>query len=749
MKGTLFSADFIKDSSDNLRLLELNTDTGIVSHQINQIDWQSVIDLISTNSITDIDVIYKPTIHQHIVNAFSSSVEASPLSISSFNLHPEDANTIYPTSVTDSDSKFILRIAYDESAIFDSTYCKERINVYKLYADATSSDDISQFYYSSSVDGIYNTLNYEINPSHIPDAAIKDASHAPNPIDFYKLGHSEQSNADRWTNFIEENKQENKLIEQFYYNSASLENDKLTSYRTFYIVYGSNLDLLHLYSYKNTAIFEAPTDISSEVDDTIYGNRLADYHYYEYTTNTYKFDGSGLLSTDVIQMADDSYKALIDIEVGDSIKSFYVSGSPQVEDDYSTMNWNYDGSEFPSGSYVTSSAVVFRNVENLVYHGLIELVVDNDSQFSGMVKQFLVYDSGSNTTCFKHAVELDPSVHYFYDYNGNLIDLDEANFYVTSDSNIKIVELDVENTDTYIISGSTAFNAVVSHNSPCFVAGTEISLANGDTKNIEDVQVGELVLTYNHNSNEIEHKEVENIIHKTVDSTVKYTFNNGDVLQCTLDHPLYSIDGQYVSYKPEQSKIQYGLDVGQIEVGTKILVEDNSSLQITSIEEIDERVIVYNLHDVKDNHNFFANKMLVHNRCFVAGTKIALLNGDTKNIEDITIGEEVLTYNEQSGVNESGIVGELKQHEVDSVIRLTFDNEIITITTHEHPFFVDGKGWVKASELEPLDVCKKVDGSESLVSTVEEINESHMVYNLLSVGQNHNFYANQILVHNK
>ena len=50
MKGTLFSADFIKDSSDNLRLLELNTDTSIVEAQIPNVDWTGLIDILNENS---------------------------------------------------------------------------------------------------------------------------------------------------------------------------------------------------------------------------------------------------------------------------------------------------------------------------------------------------------------------------------------------------------------------------------------------------------------------------------------------------------------------------------------------------------------------------------------------------------------------------------------------------------------------------------------------------------------------------
>ena len=750
MKGTFFSADFIKDSNENLRLLELNTDTSVIAEQIDNVNWQELIDTISGSAINQLNIIYKTVIHENLVNSLTNEV-GSQLPDLVISQHAEDASTIYPTSIADNESEYTLRLAYDEAALFDSYYCANRLNSYKLFISSSNSgsDYIAEHYYSSSTD-FHNTLTYQINDGVIPDVALKDLNEASNPISFHKLGHSEQTNQERWEGFISESAGNLKLIEQYHYHSSSVDSSNtISSYRTFFIAHGDELDTINVLSYKNNALFDLPSNITSEVDDLLYVNKLKDYHYYEYTTNAFKIDGGGLLSTDKIQLADGGYSTLADIEVGDSIKSFFISGSPQVEDDYDTLNWNYSGSVFPSGSYVTSSNVVFKNTETLHYHGLVEYVVDGDSQFSGTSKQFLVFDSGSGLTGYKHVSELDPNVDYFYDFQGNLIDLDEVNYYITTDTNIQIVELDVEDTDTYIISGSTSFNNVVSHNNPCFVAGTEISLANSDVKNIEDIQVGDLILTYNHKSNEIENKEVQNIIHKNVDSTVKYTFDNDDTLECTLDHPLYSIEGQYVSYKPEQSKLQYGLEVGQTEVGTKILLQDGSSLEITSIEEKHGKVKVYNLHDVKDNHNFFANKFLVHNRCFVAGTKITLVDGDVKNIEDVVIGEEVLTHNEESGENEKGIVGELKSHEVDSVIRLTLDNENIIITTHEHPFFVNNKGWVKAGELQSLDVCKKVDGSESLISTVEVLDETHIVYNLLSVSENHNFFANEILVHNK
>lgn len=749
MKGTFFSADFIKDANGDLRLLELNTDTAIVPDQISSVNWQPFLDVLSANSLTDIHIIYKPVFHSKLVTQLSDAISNSGISGVTVSLHSEDQNTIYPTVVEDAANKFVLRLVYDESAIFDSEYCRDRVNTYILYYDNSEQNFVTEFYYSSSL-GVYDSLSKNINPLNIPDVSVKDTTESFNPINFYKLGYSEFTNTERWDGFINEVKSEDKIIEQFHFHSSSVDgNNHLTSYRTFFIVYGPDLTTINIHSYKNTTMFDLPVDISEEVSDIVYGNKLGDYHYYEYTTNSFKVDGAGLLSTDKIQMADDTYKALGDIEVGEKIKSFFISGSPQIENDYDTMNWSYEGSSFPSGSYVTSSTVVFKNTEYLHYNALLEFVVDGDSQFAGTSKQFLVYDSSSNSTSYKHAVELDPSIHYFYTYNGGLVDLDEANYYVTSDANIQIVELDVEDTDTYIISGSTAFNAVVSHNNPCFVAGTKITLKDGTQSNIEDVVIGTEVLTFNFTAKKVESRKVQGVNKKIVSRAVKYTFDNGTSLTATHDHPLYAKDKQWVSSDPQFTFTKYQLHTNPIEIGDQIFKLDGTYNTVSNIEEVNESVVVYNLVAVESNHNFYANEFLVHNRCFVAGTEISLLDDDVKNIEDVQVGEEVITYNEETGLHEVGVVGELKQHQVDSVIRLTLDNENVIVTTHEHPFFVEGKGWVKAGELEPLDVCKKIDGGEALISSVEELKETHTVYNLLSVSKNHNFYANGILVHNK
>jgi hypothetical protein len=135
--------------------------------------------------------------------------------------------------------------------------------------------------------------------------------------------------------------------------------------------------------------------------------------------------------------------------------------------------------------------------------------------------------------------------------------------------------------------------------------------------------------------------------------------------------------------------------------------------------------------------------------CFTPGTQISLFNGSTKNIEDVVKGESIITYNELDNKNEEGIVGDVSSHEAESIIIITFNDGNIINTTEEHPFYVKEKGWVKASKIEVNDICQDIKGDDIIVSSITTEIKLTTVYYLSSVSNNHNYYANGILVHNK
>lgn len=94
---------------------------------------------------------------------------------------------------------------------------------------------------------------------------------------------------------------------------------------------------------------------------------------------------------------------------------------------------------------------------------------------------------------------------------------------------ITIMAGNVANPDTYKLYNDAGCDFVrvgIGGGSACFVAGTKITMADGTTENIEDVNVGDHVMTLNGN------KKIINTFSKDVRKTVVIN----DEIESTLDH---------------------------------------------------------------------------------------------------------------------------------------------------------------------------------------------------------------------
>ncbi|MDB9837112.1 hypothetical protein OAC51_09480 [Flavobacteriaceae bacterium] len=153
----------------------------------------------------------------------------------------------------------------------------------------------------------------------------------------------------------------------------------------------------------------------------------------------------------------------------------------------------------------------------------------------------------------------------------------------------------------------------------CFIAGTKILMSNGSQKNVEDVNIGDKVLTYDTNTREIKAGEVKNIATPEHTKFVEFRFENDTKNTNTLDHPYYVIGKGWSSYDPEMTKIKYDLEVNKIELGDNVLLFDETTKRVRKLKLTDQKLIsktqkTYNLEKVSENHNFFANGILVHNK---------------------------------------------------------------------------------------------------------------------------------------
>ena len=135
--------------------------------------------------------------------------------------------------------------------------------------------------------------------------------------------------------------------------------------------------------------------------------------------------------------------------------------------------------------------------------------------------------------------------------------------------------------------------------------------------------------------------------------------------------------------------------------------------------------------------------------CFVAGTLVTTEDGQ-EPIEEIEVGDKVLSEDETTGEVAVKTVTETYINETDELIHIGVNGETISATP-THPFYVDKLGWTLARSLRAGDVLVLSNGELVTVEWVQhEILESPIkVYNF-EVEEFHTYFVgeNGIFVHN-
>ncbi len=131
--------------------------------------------------------------------------------------------------------------------------------------------------------------------------------------------------------------------------------------------------------------------------------------------------------------------------------------------------------------------------------------------------------------------------------------------------------------------------------------------------------------------------------------------------------------------------------------------------------------------------------------CFAAGTLVETINGKIP-IEKITIGETVLSFNEETKSYEFKKVKNTFIKTTLKVCKIVTEQDEL-FTTPEHLFYVNGN-WVEAKELRSGDKLKGLNG-DITIKTILIIDSTITVYNF-EVEDNHNYCVGKetILAHN-
>ena len=138
--------------------------------------------------------------------------------------------------------------------------------------------------------------------------------------------------------------------------------------------------------------------------------------------------------------------------------------------------------------------------------------------------------------------------------------------------------------------------------------------------------------------------------------------------------------------------------------------------------------------------------------CFAAGTLVAF-NNYYENIENVKVGDMVLSYNEKTKKNEFSRVLQTMIHFLYEKIYTLFIENDELIVTGNHRFYItrnNRQEWIEAADLRAGDLVLFADGSLHTISKIKTKVRFLKVYNF-EVSNTHNYYVgeNKILAHNK
>ena len=146
--------------------------------------------------------------------------------------------------------------------------------------------------------------------------------------------------------------------------------------------------------------------------------------------------------------------------------------------------------------------------------------------------------------------------------------------------------------------------------------------------------------------------------------------------------------------------------------------------------------------------------------CFIAGSKVLQQDGNYIFIEDLKIGDSVITYDLKSKSFSTSIVLGLASIEHNNLVELYFEHDTI-ISTTDHPFFVFEKGWSSfdslltmrnyinydnVSEIQINDFFMSITGEKYELKGYSFINKLSKMFTITELDNGNTFFLNKILV---
>jgi hypothetical protein len=612
MKSVLIGADILK-LGDGYKLLEINTDADFNLPDLEYADFQPFFDYLTQNSFEKFVIIYKKKhIAKEVLNLFESKCVENSIEFDKILVLD---NSVTIPSFIEEPNTFYLRCAYDVTALVDDTYCRDKSEVVKLLFDSNNESILPKTYVKytgddSILDNLTDLVDNELSPNVIAKKILPDFDKIQYPA-FYNI----ESANDLDT--LKQSTADDVMLQEYEINTNLSEDGQITDIIRMTCVLLSDVETIIPLGISMTSnLLPLDTSLITYTD-----NKLDNKWKAMYFSNP-NLVGYGVPNEyEVIKLVDgvEEIVPIDSIIIGDVIKAVNLPNLSTTASINESLDWSLDTSNFGSIEYTTAS-VLFTTSKT--YEGWLTSVEFSDGIYSGSSilsnnEILLVSSSTTNDIRFKMAYDLNSNDSIITSTNKVLPVTNKENLWYSG----SIVVLDIEPSDVFVagtdmneITKNSVGNVIL-HNKCiyswwCCVAENTIIATEEGGKEIKDIKVGDLVWSYNFDTNESELKEVLQIQSPIHNDIVNVKLSNEQLLDATFDHPMYSENGELVSYNPSRTMEWYNGEVKQLEVGTKLKTIDGTTEVVEIVENIVD-IQTYTLF-VKDNKNFYANGVLIY-----------------------------------------------------------------------------------------------------------------------------------------
>jgi len=333
-------------------------------------------------------------------------------------------------------------------------------------------------------------------------------------------------------------------------------------------------------------------------------------------------------------------------------------------------------------------------------------------------------------------------------------------YWMTPDKQIKYQDYNIPMSETFkwvLPSGADEYQIKnqVAYTTP---SGSLVTMYDDSTKQIQDVQVGEIVKSYLPVGMPDEIFADDWTDYSTTDLTGSTP--SGSVVIRTMNKSFYGyylVNNSFKLPVTEQGQARtqsFFVKQGDtwswkssrdLSVGNYFLNTSGNEVEITSISQVLQSMDFYSL-DVEDIDTYFSSNILVHNiptkLCFTGDTMVTLSDGTYQKIKHIELGAKIKTYDVETGKLQNSAVLEVVKVLHDNLVKYKFSDNTEIMSTDNHPFYVDEN----YRTLEVGDEVLNDELNKIKVVSVEKIDGLIETYNINKTDSGKNYFVNKVLV---